>query len=56
MKKISGVVKSDQWFRWEDQRSSRASEMNCNVFEHVVGVDLIVTRHNAGLDLGGKGS
>ena len=30
------------------------SEMNCNVVEHVVGVDLIVTWHNAGLDLGGK--
>ena len=29
-------------------------EMNYNVFEHIVGVDLIVTWHNAGLDLGGK--
>jgi hypothetical protein len=37
-------------------KTVEASEMNCNMVEHVVGVDLIVTWHDAGLDLGGKRS
>jgi hypothetical protein len=55
-KKLLGIVKGDQWLQLEDQRASRASEMNCNMFKHIVDVDLIVTWHDAGLDLGGKGS
>jgi hypothetical protein len=35
-------------------KTAGVSEMNCNMVEHVVGVDLIVTWHDAGLDLGGK--
>jgi hypothetical protein len=37
-------------------KTAGVSEMNCNVVEHIVGVDLIVTWYNAGLDLGGKRS
>ena len=48
-KKESGIVRGDQWLRWERSRAVRVSEMKCDMCGHVARMDLIVTWHDAGL-------